>query len=80
MKVKGVKASGFSRVVGGLRVPEVEMVSGCECVTRRHTGLEFSIKLETVVGNGSIRLTLNEAEMHDWHMRLTRALADKGTP
>jgi hypothetical protein len=67
-------ATGFSRAVGH-RVPEVEMVSGCETVTRRDSGVEFSIALEVTQGVGAIRLTLNEAEVRDWHMRLSRALA-----
>jgi hypothetical protein len=72
MKVKGVKATGFSR--GQSRqAPEIEMHSGCECVTRRGSGLEYTVSLS---GNlGSIRLTLDEAEVRDWHMRLSRALA-----
>lgn len=80
MKVRGVKANGFSKAVGGLRLKEVEMVSGCECVTRRPEGWEFSIKLEAVTaegasGVGAIRLTMNEAEVRDWPMRMSRALA-----
>lgn len=79
MKVQGVKATGWSRVVGGLRMPEIEMVSGCEMYTRRPEGWEFSIKLEAVAGgHAAMRLTLNEAEARDWYMRLGRALASLG--
>jgi hypothetical protein len=73
MKIRGVKATGFSRAVGS-RAPEVEMTSGCETVTHRESGVEFSLRLETATGHGQIRLTLNEAEMRDWHMRPSRAL------
>ena len=76
MKVRGVKATGFSKASSGLRIPEVEMVSGCETLTRREHGVvEFSLKLEAVVGHGAIRLTLTEAEMRDWHKRLSHSLA-----
>jgi hypothetical protein len=75
VRVRGIKATGFSKVVGGLRVPEVEMVSGSEMYTRRGPDWEFSLRLETSTGHGAIRLTLNEEEARDWHMRLSRALA-----
>jgi len=75
VRVKGVKATGFAKAVGGLRLKEVEMVSGSEMYTRRPEGWEFSIRMETATGSGAIRLTLNEAEARDWHMRLSRALA-----
>jgi hypothetical protein len=72
VKVEGVKATGFSR---GTRrqSPEIEMVSGCETVSRRPvTGFEYTVSLSADIG--TIRLTLNEAEMRDWHMRLSRSL------
>lgn len=72
MKVSGIKATGFSRGLRG-RSPEVEMASGSETVTRHGTAVEYSVTLR---GNaGDVRLTLDEVEMRDWHMRLGRALA-----
>ncbi len=74
-KIRGVKATGFSRAVGGLRAHETEMVSGCESFSHSRSECEFSIKLESTVGDAWIRLTLNESEIRDWHMRLSRAVA-----
>jgi hypothetical protein len=51
------------------------MVSGNECVSRRPEGWEFTIRLEAHTGHGQLRLTMNEVEVRDWHMRLSRALA-----
>ena len=72
MKVSGIKATGFSRGLRG-RSPEVEMASGSETVSRRGVAVEYSVTLNGNVG--SVRLTLDETEMRDWHMRLSRALS-----
>ena len=73
MKVSGIKATGFSRgILSAKSGQEFEMASGTETVSRRGAALEYTVSLRHDIG--AIRLTLDESEMRDWHMRLSRAL------
>ncbi len=72
MKVEGIKSAGFSSEKRTSRRTAIEMTSGTETVSRRGDALEYTTALRCEMG--TIRLTLGETEMCDWHMRLGRAL------